>query len=309
MTETPQEAEEPAPRRDRRIAMLLWMLPLWLLLSGGVGIWLHFHKEKKAAEEQQPRFATAISADGLASDVGKFLKVIGERNPGHPEGLDSAAAMIEGSLGPGNAGYKIERVRGPEIDGKRWPIVIVTLRGSQEKLPPLWVVAGYDARRGSTGAEANASGTTSVLAAASALASATPPRTVSFAFLPHAYDLDSPQAETFAAFRQRVDKASEMLVVESTGAGEKLLLSSRDATNRALHLPGNLGEVVGAETICLEDDFDLSAALFETALPAVRVATRPVVKLDEADETAPDPAKHAAATKALVSLIEKLSDS
>ena len=132
---------------------------------------------------------------------------------------------------------------------------------------------------------------------------------MSFAFLPHAYDPDSPLAETFSLFRGKVEKASEVLVVESTGAGEKLLLSSRDATSRALHQVGNLGEVVGAESICLEDDFDLSAALFETALPAVRVSTRPVVKADEADDTAPDPAKHAAATKALVALIEKLSDS
>lgn len=309
MTETPQETEEPAPRRDRRIALLLWMLPLWLVISGGAGIWLHFRQREKAAEEQQPRFATEVSSDGLASDVGKFLDIIGERNPGRPEGLDSAAAMIESALGTSNAGYKVERVRGPETEGKRWPIVIVSLRGAQEKLPPLWVVAGYDARRGSKGAEANATGTASVLAAASALASATPQRTVNFAFLPHAYDPDSPLAETFAAFRERVDKASEVLVVEGTGAGEKLLLSSRDATNRALRLAGNLGEVVGAETICLEDDFDLSAALFETALPAVRVATRPVVKADEVDERAPDPAKHAAATKALVSLVEKLSDS
>lgn len=308
MTET-EETQEPAPRRDRRVALLLWMLPLWLVVSAVVGLWLHFHREEKAAEEQQPRFATAVSASGLESDVGKFLNFAGERHPGHPEGLSSAAAMIEGSLGTSNAGYKVESLRGPSVEGSSWPILIVSLRGSHEKLPPLWVVAGYDARRGSKGAEANASGSASVLAAASALAGATPKRAVNFAFLPHAYDPDSPLAETFSAFRERVDKASEVLVVEGTGAGEKLLLSSRDATSRALRLAGDLGEVVGAESICLEDDFDLSAALFETALPAVRVSTRPVVKAGEADETAPDPAKHAAATKALVSLIEKLSDS
>lgn len=301
--------EEPAPRRDRRIALLLWMLPLWLIVSAAAGLWYHFHQKGKAAEEQQPRFATAVSAGGLESDVAKFLKFIGERHPGRPEALSSAAAMIEGSLGPSNAGYKIERLRGPAIEAGSWPVVIVTLLGSEKKLPPLWVVAGYDARPGSPGAEANATGTSSVLAAASALASATPKRTVNFAFLPHAYDPDSPIMETITAFRKRVATASEVLVVEGTGAGEKLLLSSRDATNRALTSVGKLGEVVGAESICLEDDFDLSSVLFEAGLPAVRVSTRAVVKADEPDNTAPDPAKHAAATKALVALIEKLSDS
>lgn len=304
-----EDTEEPAPRRDRRVALLLWMLPLWLVISAVAGLWFYFHREKQIAQEQQPRFATEVSASGLESDVGKFLDFIGERNPGKPAGLTSAAAMIEGSLGPSNAGYKIERLRGPEMEAGSWPVVIVTLRGTEEKLPPLWVVAGYDSRPGSKGAEANATGTASVMAAASAMAGATPKRTVNFAFLPHAYDPESPLAETFSLFRGKVAKAAEVLVVEGTGAGDKLLLSSRDATNRALRLVGNLGEVVGAESICLEDDFDLSAALFETALPAVRVSTRPVVKADEADDTAPDPAKHAAATKALVALIEKLSDS
>ena len=100
-----------------------------------------------------------------------------------------------------------------------------------------------------------------------------------------------------------------LLVVESTGAGKSLLISSRDAENPALAQAGGLGEVVGAEAICLEDDFDLSSALFEVGLPAVRVATRPVVKADEADDRAPDPALHAAATTALVDLIRRLSDS
>jgi hypothetical protein len=106
-----------------------------------------------------------------------------------------------------------------------------------------------------------------------------------------------------------VGEASSVLVVESTGAGKTLLVSSRDAENRALAQVTGLGEVVGAEAICLEEDFDLSSALFELGLPAVRVATRPVVKADEADDKAPDPAVHAAATSALTDLIRRLSDS
>jgi hypothetical protein len=301
--------EEPAPRRDRRIALLLWILPLWLVASGGFGIWYYFRKQAADELVEQIRFATEVNAKDLQADTGKFLNFVGERQTGAPEGLNRAAAMIEGSLGPSNAGYKVENLPGPTVAGGRWPILIVTLRGSEQGLTPVWVLAGYDARPGSLGAEANASGVASAMSAASALAGAKPKRSVVFAFLPHAYDPEAPLTETFEILRQRIGKASELLVVEATGTGDKLVISSRDSENRALRRIDGLGEVAGAETICMEDDFDLSSVLFEMGLPAVRVSTRAVVREDEPDDSAPDPAKHAAATKSLVALIGKLSDS
>jgi hypothetical protein len=301
--------EEPAPRRDRRIALLLWLLPLWLVASGGFGIWYYFRKQAADAQVEQIRFATEVNPVDLKGDVDKFLGFVGERHPGAPQGLNRAAAMIEGSLGPSNAGYKVERLRAPETPAGRWPVLIATLRGSEAEFPPVWVLAGYDARPGSLGAEANASGTASVMAAAHALAGAKPKRSVVFAFLPHAYAPESPLAETFDILSKRIGEASELLVVEATGASDKLVISSRDAENRALRLVDGLGEVAGAESICMEEDFDLSSVLFEMGLPAVRVSTRSAVRIDETDDSAPDPAKHAAATKALVALIGKLSDS
>ena len=301
--------EEPAPRRDRRIALLLWLLPLWLVASGAFGIWYYFRKQAADEQVEQIRFATSVSMQGLQNDVNNLLGFVGERHTGAPRGLDRAASMIDGSLGPSNAGYKIEKLRAPETPGGRWPVLISTLRGEDAKLPPVWVLAGYDSRPGSSGAEANATGVASVLSAAHALAVAKPKRSVVFAFIPHAYDPESPLLETVGILRKRIGVASELLVVESTGAAEKLMVSSRDAENRVPRSVGELGEVVGAESICLEEDFDLSSVLFEAGLPAVRVSTRPVVKGEEADGSAPDPAKHAAATKALVTLIGKLSDS
>ncbi|WP_035603288.1 M28 family peptidase [Haloferula sp. BvORR071] len=298
--------EETAPRRDPRIAILLWLLPLGLVVSAGLGIWYYFHRQGIEAQKEQPRFATAVSAEVLKDDMGKFLSFVGERNQGSPKGLDRAAAMIEGALGPANAGYKVEQFR---TSAGTWPLLMVTLRGSDASLSALWVVAAYDSRRGSPGMEANASGVTSVMAAAGALSNSRPKRTVKFAFMPHAYDLDAPVMQSLAALDKNLGTCSEVLVVEATGAGEKLLLSSRDAENRALRLATGLGEVVGAENVCMQDDFDLSSSLFEVGAPAVRVSTRPVVKADEADTSPPDPLLHAAATKALVALIEKLSDS
>jgi hypothetical protein len=305
-------SEESAPRRDRRVVLLLWLLPLWLVVSSVGGMWLYLRKQADEEENGQMRIATGIHEAGLRDDVGKLLTFVGERHTASAagvQGLGRAAAMIEGSLGPGNAGYRVERVAGPSVPAGRWPLLVVSVKGKDEDLPPLWVVAAYDARPGSPGAEANASGVASVLASAHALASGLPLRSIRFALLPHGYESDGPLLETSEILAKRVGEASSLLVVEATGAGDSLLVSSRDAENRALAAVEGLGTVVGAEAICLQDDFDLSSALFERGLPAVRVATRPVVKADEADDVAPDPAVHAAATTALVNLIQRLSDS
>lgn len=304
--------EEPAPRRDRRVALLLWLLPLWLLVSSVAGLWLYFRNKEANEEKQQMRFTTGIAAEGLRDDVAKLLDFVGERHGGDArgaKGLDRAAAMIEGSLGPSNAGYRVERVAGPSLPTGRWPILIAKVRGKDDDASGVWVVAGYDSRPGTRGAEANASGVASVLAAAHALAADLPRRSIHFAFVPHVQQTEEPLLETLAILSGRMEQAGAVLVVESMGADEGLRVSSRDAAHPALGQVGGLGEVVGAEAICLEDDFDLSAALFERGMPAMRVATRPVVKAGESDDRAPDPRLHAAATTALVELIRRLSDS
>jgi hypothetical protein len=98
-----------------------------------------------------------------------------------------------------------------------------------------------------------------------------------------------------------------VLVVEAMGAKGELMISSRDS--EALVRPAfeKHGTIVGAEAICLEDDFDLASTLFELNQPAVRVATRGVVAAAEADDAMPDSGKHAAATRALADLVMGLA--
>ncbi len=301
--------EETPPRRDWRVALLLTLLPLWLVVSSGVGIWLYLRHQKKEAEAEIALFATPVDGSDLADDVAKLIGFAGERHPGSAagvQGLNRAAAMIEGALGPGNAGYRVERHRGPATPSGNWPLLIATIRGKDAKLPPLWVVAPYDSRAGSPGAEANATGTASVLAAARAMAGFESGRPVHFAFLPHGCDPESPVIETLEMFGKRAQGAYAVLVVEAMGGGGSLVLSSREAENPVFSRIGGLGEAVGAEAICLEDDFDLSSMLFETGLPAVRVSTRGLVKESEPDVSAPDAGRHETATKALVELIRRL---
>ena len=170
------------------------------------------------------------------------------------------------------------------------------------------MLTSYDSRAGSRGAEANATGLAATLAAAQALARDKPKVSVHFVFLPHANDPESPVIETAAKFLELAKSAGPpkaILCVESMGAGEPLWLSSRDTSAAPLSLVSGLGAVYGAEVVCLGEDTDLASTLFEMNLPAVRVATRPLVLADEADEELPFAPTVAASTGRLIELIRR----
>lgn len=297
-------SEAPA-KSSLGVRLLLILLPLWLVGSGGAALWYYFHKEKKDAAIEQQRFAKAVSIPTLADDLRKFITVIGERNSSSETAaanLSGTASMVEGTLGPTNAGFAVTRIQGP---GK-WPLLQITIRGKSPDAPPVWVVTSYDSPQGSPGAENNATGLASTLAAVQAMANDTPAVPIHFLFLPHANDLDSPVVETANRFRERVGKPPEIvLCVEAMGGGESLWISSRDATSVAFQRLQGLGEVHGADDVCLGEDVDLSSVLFELDLPAVRVSTRAVVSADNPGAAMPAAATVAASTGRLIELIRR----
>lgn len=304
--------ESSAPRRDRRVVLLLWMLPLWLVASGGGGLYLYFRKEAAAAEEEQIRFAREITSSGLADDVAKLLGFVGERHTASPlgqRGLARAAAMIEGSLGPGNAGFAVERLAGPASGGQRWPILIATLKGREREVKPLWVVASYDARAGSLGAEANASGVASLLAIAHSMANELPRRAVHFAFVPHAHDRAAPCMETAELLGQRIDDAEALLLLEGTGSSASLRISALNSGHPALSSIEARGEMRLLNWPGPAGEGDFAVALSRMGMPILRVATRDPLQAAEVDDRAPEVADHLAATLALQALIQRLSDS
>lgn len=287
--------------RPRWVGLLLVLLPLWLVVSGGVAMWYFLHLERQQEAAEQQRFARSVSGTALADDMRKLVQIVGERNGASAnaaKNLSRAAAMIEGGLGPSNIGFAVSRAAGPA----NWPLLHVRITGRDPDLPAVWVVCAYDSRPGSPGAEANASGVAATLAAAQALAGETPAASVHFAFLPHGNDPDSPVVETAQKFAQLAETPSAVLCVEAMGAGEELWLSSRDTEAMPLAKAAGLGSVKGAEVVCIGDDADLASILFQLELPAVRVATRPQVITAEADDTLPA-ATLAASTGRLVELI------
>lgn len=294
-------------RRPRWTVVLLVVLPVWLVASASVGIWLLFRHEKKEAEVQQARFSQAVSTPLLADDLKKIVTVIGERNASSETAaanLSRMSSMIDGLLGPSNTGYEVKKQKGPAT----WPILHVAIRGKSDE-SPLWVVTSYDSPPGSKGAEANATGLAATIAAAQALAGEKPARAIHFAFLPHANDPESPILETATIFRDmiRENPPSTILCVEAMGADESLWLTSRNTEAPALSKIQDLGKVVGAEVACLGEDSDLASVLFEMDQPSVRVATRAILTPGEADDREPFAPTVAASAGRLVELIRRLA--
>ena len=296
-----------SPHRSRWVTLLLVVLPVWLVASGGGALWYYFHREKKQALVEQERFSQAVSTPLIADDLRKIVEVIGERNASSETtaaNLSRTASMIEGLLGPSNTGYAVRKTKGPAD----WPILQVTLAGKKPDAPPVWVITSYDSRAGSRGAEANSTGLAATLAAAQALARDKPNAPVHFIFLPHANDPESPVVETAAKFLELAKLAGPpkaILCVEAMGAGEPLWLTSRDVSAAPLNLVAGLGAVYGAEVVCLGDDSDLASILFEMNLPAVRVATRPLVIATEQDGRLPFAPTVAASAGRLIELIRR----
>jgi hypothetical protein len=298
------------PKRSRTVTLLLILLPLWLIGSGGAALWYYFHKEKKQALVEQERFARAVSVPMIEDDLRKLVEVIGERNTSSPTAaanLSRTASMIEGLLGPGNTGYTVKRTKGPA----EWPLLQVTLAGKTPDAPAAWVITGYDSRAGSRGAEGNATGVAATLAAAQALARDNPKVPVHFVFLPHANDADAPLAGTVAKFAELAatsGKASVVFCVESMGAGEPLWLTSDDASAAPPALIAGLGAFYSQEVANPSGGKDFASRLGESGLPAIRVATRARLAADEKDDRLPFAPTVAASAGRLIELIRRTAE-
>lgn len=229
---------------------------------------------------------------------------IGERNGSSEKAsknLNRTVSMIEDLLKPVST---VHQLPGPAD----WPLIKATIAGKNPDAPAIWVISSYDSRPGSIGVEANATGLAATLAAAEALANTQPAMNIHFVFLPHANDPESPILETADKFSQIASKAGTpraILCVEAMGAGKPLWLSSRDTKAIPLALADGIGTVQGAEVICLGEDVDLASVLFEMNLPAVRVATRPIVIPSEPDDKPPPGEILATSTGCLVELIRR----
>lgn len=295
-----------AEKKSRIIPWLLVILPLWLIASACFALVKYFKDEKADSAREEQRFARSVSVESLADDLRKTIEVIGERNTGTPEKLTAMASMIAGSLGPANTGYDVKSIRGPA----NFPILRVDIPTQKKGAAPIWLLTSYDSPPGSRGAEKNATGLAATLAAAQALAASTPSHPIHLLFLPHANEQEAPILETARIVSKLIADSPTpraVLCIEAMGDAETLILSSRDTTAIPAAEFAGLGKVLGAEVICLGDDFDLASTLFEMGLPAIRISTRPTLLPDEKDDKIPFAPTLAASTGRLVELVMRLS--
>jgi len=295
---------EPESKKPSIVPWLLVLLPAWLIISASFALVKYFRDEKTAAVEEAQRFAQSVSAESLADDLKKIVNVIGERHSGKPDKLSATASMIRGVLGPSNTGYEVKTVTGPGD----FPILHITIPSTKSDAAPLWVLTSYDSPPGSRGAERNATGLAATLAAAQALAADKPERPVHFLFLPHANEPEAPVIETTLIASELIGPTPKaVLCIEAMGDAETLILSSRDTTAIPPVDFADLGKILGAEVVCLGEDTDLASILFEMGRPAVRVATRPMLLPDEADDKLPFAPTLASSTGRLIELVRRLS--
>lgn len=292
------------PRANPVVRWMLVLLPLWLVVSSLIGLGIWWRGERAGEGEEPVKFTTPVSARNLAGDLDKLQRFAPQRqvtSDAGRSGLSRASAMIQGSLGPGNAGYRVELwASGSSAQGE-WPIVVASLPGDDRE--PLWVLAGYDTAPQHP-IEANTSGVVALLGVAGEVAGQALGRPVKFAFLPHLYDPEAPVLETLGAFLDRAAPQTPILVVEAMGGGLPLVLSSRDQTVLDDPAVQGGGEVVGGEVLCLLEDSDPALLLADLGHSALRVATR--VSAEEPGRL-PEPAGLAEATTKLGALLRALA--
>lgn len=292
--------------KSRVLPWLLVILPLWLIVSGAFFLVRYFKNEETAKIEAEKRFAKSVSAESIADDLKKIISVIGERNTSKPAQLSATASMIEGTLGPSNTGFEVAKINSPS----EFPILKITIPSLKKSNEPIWILTSYDSPNNSRGAEKNATGLVATLAAAQSLADLSPAQPIHFLFIPHANEDDAPILETATIVSKLMEADTEpraILCVEAMGDAEALILSSRDTTALPAVDFEDLGKILGAEVVCLGDDFDLSSTLVEMNLPAVRIATRPTLLPDESDDKIPFAPTLAASTGRLIELVRRLS--
>jgi hypothetical protein len=303
----PAMDEVPPPSR-RWVKVLIVALPLWIAVSGAVGLYLFLRSERIATQTPDFQITRDIEGERLMSDLRKLTMVVGERNFRTEETrkhLRSAAKMIEGSLSPQNTGFRVNRTTEEVAFDQQWSIYWVEIKGKKATEEVVWLFAGYDSPLSSSGTELNATGVAALLALGQSLATATPDRTIRIAFLPHANEENSPLTETARIFNKTIVEAGgrpvQVLHVKGMGNSDRVLTSAKiPLTGQELKPYQISAEFPEAPAE------DINSLLKEWDLPVADVSTAAVPGESRIGDL-PDPDSFERAVKALRVLVLDLA--
>ncbi|MBB5349864.1 hypothetical protein HNR46_000085 [Haloferula luteola] len=218
--------------------------PLGLVIFTGLA-WWKWHARGPEVEELHA-FTLPITLEGLAADRRKIEEFAAPRYAGDvqaEQGLKSMAAMIDGTLGPENAGYRMELLPGPGNSGENWPIIIAHAEAQDGSKPPLWIVTPYD----TDPSRPDHSAVETTLAVAGGMAGQQFKRSLSFAFLPHGQQLGPQAEETRTKLQKRIGENARVMWIEAV-SWPSLLEGSRHNPSLSQWLSKEVGLVAGEAT-------------------------------------------------------------
>ena len=273
-------------KRRSWVKFLIVAVPVWLIVSGGVGLWAHFHYQEKERLEQNHVYRKDINPASLADDFAKISQQIGARHHGSDEGraaLLRMASMIEGSLGASNIGYEVKKMAGVESAGMTAPLLLtdVLRRKSKEEI---WLIVPYDSPASLPRGAASASAVTVSFAVAQSLVGQPLERNVRFLYVPMIYAEEQERLDMAARVQRMIASsgaAVQVLVMGSMLHSGELVALTRDSEQALLREAGNLVTVSEDAEICLQGDGEFSSLLYELNLPAALLLKKPESEMSE----------------------------
>lgn len=290
------------------------LVPVWLLVSGGIGLWAHFHFEKKEQQEQKHAYRRAINETSLLDDFSKIADDIGARNLTKMNGvvsLSRMSSMIDGALGVSNMGYDVKKIPGIEIDGASLPIYTVDVLRLETK-EEIWIVVPYDSPADAPRGAASASALSVSFAVAQALVGQPLQSNVRFLFVPGAFASEDLRMDLLGKCQRLIQlggRAKQVLVLGSMLHAGPISAVGQDATQPIFlqkHIPI---EIVTAAEYCMQDDVRFSQLLLESGVPATEIFAAADESIDpELEDSMTPPAKLIAAqAEQVLSLIKSLA--
>lgn len=274
--------------------ILIVAVPVWLLVSGGVGLVLHFHYQEKERQEQKHAYRKDINAKSLADDFSKISSWVGARHHQTAEarsGLLRMASMIEGALGVNNIGYEVTKMAGKAQGDFTAPLLLADVLRRKTK-EEIWLIVPYDSPASLPRGQASASAVAVSFAVAQSLVGRSFERNVRFLYVPMAY-ADEQDRLDMAAQVQRViavqGGAIQVLVLGSMLHEGKLTALTRDARQPLLREAADLVTASEDAEICLQGDGEFSSLLFEMNVPASLLLKKPLAEMTAGQEDSMEP--------------------
>ncbi|MFM2171385.1 MAG: hypothetical protein RI957_1614 [Verrucomicrobiota bacterium] len=301
-------------RAGRAVKCLIVAIPLWLALSGGIGLWLHFRQQATEHQQQEHAYRKDIDAQSLADDFTKIVDVLGPRNDRTDTARKSllrVASMIEGAMGVNNIGYEVTRAIGQDSKGIAAPLLMAdVLRRKTDN--EIWLIVPYDSPSDLPRGQASASSVAVSLAVAQSLVGSKVDHNIRFLFAPMVHADREQRLEVAAQVKRLIELRGSPRVVLVVGSmlheGRLSLVSNQPSSAAVVAMQDQLSVIAAAGT-CFEDDSEFSSLLAARDLPAALLVKAPQMPMTAMQEDGMLPGNNTlvASARDVVSLLLRLA--